>query len=176
MLLDILGCTFGFIVVMIGLPAAMRFFQLPLEYEDAARIFSLSVVFLISTGGAGGILRMLDRFDLMAAQTTVAPVVRLEVSCTSPVRFRATVRNLGLSGLPPAIEIGIYQMPDTLLGSVFTTKPLLPGQSEVLEYQADAPTTANFQARVIIDPNNITFNECRPDNNESEVVEPDCVR
>ena len=77
LLLDIIGCAFGFAVVLLGLPAAMRFFQLPMEYESAARIFSLSVVFLISTGGAGGILRMLDRFDLIAVQTTVAPILRL---------------------------------------------------------------------------------------------------
>lgn len=77
LLLDGLGAALGFAVVTAGLVTAFRVFALPVELTDAARIFSLSVVFLVSTGGANGILRLLDRFDLIAWQTAVAPVVRV---------------------------------------------------------------------------------------------------
>lgn len=77
LLLDVLGSGVGLIVVLAGLSAAMHLFGLPPEIEEPARVFSLSVAFLISTGGANGILRLIDRFDLIAWQTTMAPVVRL---------------------------------------------------------------------------------------------------
>lgn len=77
LLLDLIGSALGLAVVLLGLSAAMQMFGLPREYEGAARLFSLSVVFLISTGGANGVLRLLDRFDLISWQTTIAPVVRL---------------------------------------------------------------------------------------------------
>ena len=76
LLLDVLGSGLGLAVVLGGLAAAMHVFGLPPELEDPARVFSLSVAFLISTGGANGILRLVDRFDLIAWQTTLAPVVR----------------------------------------------------------------------------------------------------
>jgi len=34
----------------------------------------------------------------------------------------------------------------------------------------------NFVAKIIIDPQNPTFHECREDNNESEVEKPGCVQ
>lgn len=77
LLLDILGSALGLAVVLLGLSAAMELFDLPREHQAAARIFSFSIVFLISTGGATGVLRLLDRFDLISWQTTLAPVVRL---------------------------------------------------------------------------------------------------
>ncbi|MEM1033877.1 MAG: VCBS repeat-containing protein [Myxococcota bacterium] len=105
------------------------------------------------------------------------PVVRLDAACASPVPFRATVRNLGLAGLPAGIEVGIYRGdPETLLTTVQTTKPLLPGQSEVLEVDVETSPDGRFQARILVDPNNVTFNECRPENNDSEWIEPPCVQ
>lgn len=77
LLLDFLGSAFGLTVVLAGLAAAMHLFGMPPELEQPARMFSLSVAFLISTGGANGILRLLDRFDLIAWQTVVAPSIRL---------------------------------------------------------------------------------------------------
>ena len=32
-----------------------------------------------------------------------------------------------------------------------------------------------YQARILVDPNNITFNECKDDNNETPEVDVLCV-
>lgn len=103
--------------------------------------------------------------------------VSLRVSCSHPVPLEVSVRNLGLSGLPAGVEVGLYKSsPNTLLGTVTTTTPLLPGQTEVLTFNAsNATTTDTFFARVLIDAVNPTFHECRDDNNESEHVTPSCV-
>jgi O-antigen/teichoic acid export membrane protein len=77
LLLDAIGALIGIAVVLAGLAAAMHVFAVPAELQWPARIFSLSVFFLISTGGANGVLRLVDRFDLIAWQTTIAPVIRL---------------------------------------------------------------------------------------------------
>jgi hypothetical protein len=56
---------------------------------------------------------------------------------------------------------------------------LFPGQTELLPFTApsgSASTSDTFQARIYIDPNNVTFHECRDDNNESAPVQPTCVQ
>ena len=108
-------------------------------------------------------------------------IVDLDVECTDPVPMKVSVRNIGLSGLPAGVVVGIYKVgtPDVLLGQVSTTGPLLAGQTEVIEFvapQGQATVSDTFFARIIIDPNNITFHECRDDNNESAHVKPDCVQ
>jgi VCBS repeat protein len=106
--------------------------------------------------------------------------LKLDALCTTPVEMEIQVRNMGLAGLPSGIEIGIFEIgnPDALLDSVFTTKALLPGQTEIIAYTAPAiATTADtFEARVIIDPMNPTFHECKDDNNTSGHVTPMCVQ
>lgn len=77
LLLDALGSVIGLAVVMGGLSLALQIFDVPAFLEQPVRLFSLSVAFLISTGGANGILRLLDRFDLIAWQTTMAPIIRV---------------------------------------------------------------------------------------------------
>jgi hypothetical protein len=106
--------------------------------------------------------------------------VLLEVDCIDPVTMEVQLRNMGLSGLPDGVQIDIYRVaqPDELLGSVFTSKPLLAGQTEVIPFtaaQGSASTGDTFFARIFIDPMNLTFNECRDDNNESAHVTPECV-
>ena len=105
--------------------------------------------------------------------------VSLSVRCATPVPLEVSVRNLGLSGLPAGVEVGLYKQgpPEELLGTVTTTTPLLPGQTEVIEFEASNATTGDtFIARVLIDSANPTFHECRDDNNESDPVTPSCVQ
>ncbi|MCA9620162.1 MAG: hypothetical protein KC731_14145 [Myxococcales bacterium] len=108
-------------------------------------------------------------------------VLSLSAQCASPVPLKIQVRNQGLAGLPAGIEIGIFRIgnPDQLITSLFTPNPLLPGQTAVLLFDvppASGGTADTYQARVIIDPNNVTFHECREDNNESPAVRPECVQ
>jgi hypothetical protein len=107
--------------------------------------------------------------------------VSLTVECSAPVAMKVSVRNLGLAGLPAGVNVDVLKLgtPDTVLGTVTTSATLLPGQTEVLDFVADeAAATAQdtFQARIVIDPNNPTFHECRDDNNESAPVTAECVR
>ena len=105
--------------------------------------------------------------------------VTLTAECTTPVQMEVQVRNIGLSGMPANIQVDVFKLgsPEVLLGSLMTTKALLPGQTEVLPFvTANAGSSDTFQARIFIDPNALTFNECRDDNNESLPVTPDCVQ
>ena len=80
------------------------------------------------------------------------------------------VRNAGLSGLPTGVQVDIFRVatPDELLGSVFTSKPLMPGQTEIFTYEAlTATQNDTFRAQVFIDPKAPKFHECREDNNQS---------
>ncbi|MNC91052.1 hypothetical protein D3C83_72410 [compost metagenome] len=74
------------------------------------------------------------------------------------------------------MNIGIYDSNGTQLGVVTTQKPLLPGQTELLDFTV--PTSATpasaYYAEVVIDPLNKTFNECRDDNNKSATAKAEC--
>ena len=107
-------------------------------------------------------------------------VLNLQAECSTPVNLTVQVRNQGLAGLPAGVEVGLYRLAatDVLLGTVVTSTSLFPGQTEVIPFSV--PTGMGgvddtYQARVLIDPNNITFNECKDDNNESAPVSPQCV-
>ena len=107
--------------------------------------------------------------------------VTLEVQCTTPVRLRASVRNLGAAVLTDGVEVGFYvdeAGAERELGRMSTTSPLFPGQVEVLELDAPADVTAmdnTFRARILIDPAMPTFQQCRDDNDTSPDVIPRCL-
>lgn len=108
--------------------------------------------------------------------------ISLRAECAQPVPLVASVRNFGQAGLPANVNVAVYavkQGGDVVVATGATSKPLLPGQTEELALLADAMlagTGDTFYARIVIDPNNITFNECRDDNNESSKVTPNCVQ
>jgi hypothetical protein len=62
------------------------------------------------------------------------------------------------------------------VGSVTTTLPLLPGQTQTLMVTLMPPATmgSTFYAKIIVDPNMPTFHECRTDNDQSDNVMPSC--
>jgi hypothetical protein len=79
------------------------------------------------------------------------------------------------------VEVGLYRLgnPDQLLGTVVTANPLFPGQTEIISYQVPSGMGSvddTFQARILTDPMNPTFNECKDDNNDSAPVTPQCVQ
>ena len=110
--------------------------------------------------------------------------VTIKVDCTSPVKLHGYVRNVGLALLPAKVEVGFYVLKGgtthTLLGKAKTTSALYPGQVQVLTYTAKASDMVNvndsFYARVIIDPTNPTFKECKNSNNQSPATKAQCLK
>jgi hypothetical protein len=105
--------------------------------------------------------------------------VSLAVDCTSPVVAHVAVRNVGLASLPAGVDVGVYQRVgnvDTLVGSATTSHALLPGQVEpiVLSLDPKAGPASTFVAKILVDPLNPKFHECREDNDESLAVTPHC--
>lgn len=76
-LLDLLGAGIGLVVVLLTVAPAMRLFGLPVELQALAPYYGVSILFLTSVGTSHGVLRLLDRFDLIAIQTAIAPATRL---------------------------------------------------------------------------------------------------
>ncbi len=108
-------------------------------------------------------------------------VVVLVADCLDPVLLHAYVRNLGAAILPAGVQVGLYLHrggQDTLLATVQTDTPLFPGQTQELTYTTTASdgvsTSDSFLARILTDPQNPTFHECREDNNEAGPTAPDC--
>ncbi|MCA9592977.1 MAG: VCBS repeat-containing protein [Myxococcales bacterium] len=106
--------------------------------------------------------------------------VSISVDCTNPVVVHVSVRNIGLAGLPAGVTVGVFVNKggtESQLGTVQTTKVLLAGQTEVIDFTVPGGSATNadtFFGRILIDPNNKTFNECRDDNNQSASVTATC--
>jgi FG-GAP-like repeat len=108
-------------------------------------------------------------------------IVNLNAECATPVPLSVQVRNQGLAGLPAGVDVGLYRLgnPEQQVGTVTTQNALFPGQTEVIPFTVPSGmggVNDIYQARILIDPNNITFNECKDDNNESAPVSPQCVQ
>lgn len=108
-------------------------------------------------------------------------IVSLEADCTAPVKLHAYLRNFGLAILPAGVEVGFYLQTgtgDELLGTRTTPNALFPGQVAELVLEPASSTGADkedtFVARILTDPSNPTFHECREDNNESDPAKAQC--
>ncbi|MEZ4219988.1 MAG: FG-GAP-like repeat-containing protein [Polyangiaceae bacterium] len=103
-------------------------------------------------------------------------VVTVNVECSDPVVVHVTVRNIGLSGLPAGVPVDVYNG-NTKIGTVTTTQPLGPGQSETIAFTVPSGAGGQadtYSATIAQDPNNKTFNECREDNNDAIGAKADC--
>ena len=107
--------------------------------------------------------------------------VSLSADCTDPVVLHAFVRNLGTALLPAGVVVGFYVVEaggERKLAEGQTTSSLFPGQVEEVTYTTSAQDNVSrdstFLARIEIDPNNVTFHECRADNDDSGPVQPNC--
>lgn len=106
----------------------------------------------------------------------------LSVDCTNPVILHVQVRNIGLASLPAGVDVGLFKRAngtDTQVGATATTHTLFPGQTEELVVSVDQSMATNkdqFIAKILIDPQNPKFHECREDNNESDLANAHCVQ
>jgi hypothetical protein len=118
-----------------------------------------------------------DRGVFDAPDATVSLAIP---ECASPVVLRPSVRNVGLASLPAGVVVeGVVLPSGKALGRATTTRALLPGQLETLSIQAmpgDAAPTDSFQARIVLDPMNPTFRQCRDDNDASGIVKASCIQ
>lgn len=116
------------------------------------------------------------------------PTVSLRIACVSEsqvegvVRLYATLRNMGFALLPAGVEVGIYVQEsggDRLIYSEKSKTMLFPGQAIEIPYTTipadNVLQTDTFIAKIIVDPQNPTFNECRPENNESDPTTNPCI-
>lgn len=105
----------------------------------------------------------------------------LYVECSAPLLADISVRNIGLASLPAGANVGVFQLDsgtEVLVGQGTTTQTLFPGQTEkvVVTLSGQSGKTSEYIARILIDPMNPTFHECREDNNASEPQKPACVQ
>jgi hypothetical protein len=107
-------------------------------------------------------------------------VLSLQVPCEDPLVAQVSVRNQGLASLPAGVVIHVRTSPgDELVGQGATTITLFPGQTQILDVPIDpalAGPSDTFVASVFLDPENITFHECREDNNASAPATPPCTQ
>ncbi len=106
----------------------------------------------------------------------------ITVDCTDPVVLHGWLRNQGAALLPAGVEVGFFVERtdgEELIGSDFSQGSVFPGQVAEVELTVDATAGVSaldtFFARILIDPANPTFHECREDNNESDPVKAICV-
>lgn len=105
-------------------------------------------------------------------------IVSLKVDCVQPVKAHVSVRNVGQSGLPASVDVGVFITPgDVQVGKVTTTQALLPGQTETLDLVLANPATtqSSVYAKILIDANNPKFHQCREDDDKSAPVTASCV-
>jgi hypothetical protein len=104
-------------------------------------------------------------------------VVALSVDCTTPPIAHVSVRNIGQSGLPSGVEADVYMLPaKTKVGSVTTTIPLLPGQTQTLDVSLSSPASSHgtYEAQIYNDPSMPKFHECNTGNDTSTQVTTSC--
>jgi len=76
LLLDVLGAALGVAAVLLLMEPAAGLVEIPPKYHEAARLYGLTVVLMAIGNAPDGVLRMLERFDLLALQTTITPGTR----------------------------------------------------------------------------------------------------
>jgi len=104
-----------------------------------------------------------------------APDLRVDLevstaSCPTAIDLRARVKNAGALGVPAGVKVRFYAGSNAsgqLLAEKITTKPLLPGESEVITHAFVLGTTAAPSFFVVVDgaTASSTINECLTDNN-----------
>lgn len=83
--------------------------------------------------------------------------------------------------LPAVVTVGFRVRKGGVVtepGAATTDAPLFPGQVKVLGYSAIAGDKVThkdtFEAKRLVDPQNLLFHECRDDDDVSAKFKPDC--
>ena len=105
-------------------------------------------------------------------------IVSLSAACVSPIVLTVGVKNVGLAKLPAGVSVNVVTLPgNTSVGTVITTHPLTPGQTQELPLTTTiTDEMTQFQASIVIDPVNPTFHECNTNNDTSAVATPSCPK
>ncbi|WP_161958745.1 lipopolysaccharide biosynthesis protein [Ferruginivarius sediminum] len=77
LMLDVISACIGAGIVLLAMAPMAGLLGIPVELHDAARWYGLSVVFFMLNSAANGALRLCDRFDLLSAQSAIAPLIRV---------------------------------------------------------------------------------------------------
>jgi FG-GAP-like repeat len=103
-------------------------------------------------------------------------LVSLTVNCGSPSTATVQIGNIGQAGLPTGVEADVYTSPgNTKVGSVTTTYPLLPGQTQTLTLSL-ASGTGSYYAQIYNNPMMPTFHPCNTDHEKSPTVSAACAQ
>ena len=97
-------------------------------------------------------------------------VVAIAADCSSPVVAHVEVRNVGQSGLPSGVNVGIFAA-GAQVAQTTTTTALLPGQTQELDVTLPASVSQQatlYAQRSLIDPAHPTFHECNGSNGNHE--------
>lgn len=76
MVLDIIAAGLGLVVVQGIILYGGHWFDLTPDIQTMAQFYAISIVFMIASATPFGVLRLFDRFDVIALQTLVAPIIR----------------------------------------------------------------------------------------------------
>lgn len=97
--------------------------------------------------------------------------VSVDVRCGTPTIVQVAVRNAGLAVLPDGVEVEVrLDDSDEVLGTVVTTKGLLAGQTELLDFEVPQGKGDNadaYYAHIVVDPMMPAFQQCNDDNDDS---------
>ncbi|WP_200343410.1 lipopolysaccharide biosynthesis protein [Rhodovibrio sodomensis] len=74
--LDVLAAVVGLLVVLAAMGPLAALFEISAAHQDAARLYGTGVALMVLGAAHNGTLRLFDRFDLVAVQSTLAPAVR----------------------------------------------------------------------------------------------------
>ncbi len=104
--LDMLAAAIGVVVTLLLARTAAQWFALPEEQAWLAQVYGVSIAFMLLTPTQLGVLRLFNRFDLVALQTIIGPLVRL---------FGAATLFLFVPGAGLAHYLGVW-MAGTIAG------------------------------------------------------------
>jgi len=75
--LDAAAAIVGFSIIAFAIGPAGEWLSVPGEFHGVVRWYGLSIITMVMAATPLGVLRLLDRFDLISLQTTIAPAIRL---------------------------------------------------------------------------------------------------